>query len=80
MCTFKYILIYRNACSIEVGYEVIITGGGKFGEEITSAKVSVYNVDGWVQDLPSLNMARFYHGCGFYINDDNKKVCNLGKR
>merc|ERR1719245_2184973 len=34
--------------------------------------VSKYNVDGWVEDLPTLNDGRRYHGCGFYFDENNE--------
>jgi len=37
-------------------------------------KASVYNMDGWVQDLPDLNQGRYKHGCGHYVDNDNNLV------
>ena len=31
--------------------------------------VSRYGSDGWLEDLPSLNVGRAYHGCGSYVSD-----------
>ena len=27
-----------------------------------------YGLQGWVEDLPSLNVGRYYHGCGGYVS------------
>ena len=51
-----------------------MTGSGENDQVKDSSLVSVYNVDGWVEDLPKLNMGRYYHGCGHYINSANKMV------
>ena len=40
----------------------------------TTSRVSVYNEGGWVKDLPSLNLGRSNHGCGHFVNTDNKMV------
>ena len=49
---------------------VILTGGAY----PTGTKVTVYNTEGWVEDLPSLNMERFDHGCGHFVNNENQMV------
>ena len=36
--------------------------------------VSVYSSSGWIEDLPDLLQGRSSHGCGHYINDDNRMV------
>ena len=36
--------------------------------------VSKYDMDGWVEDLPSLNVARKDHGCAYYRRDNNELV------
>ena len=48
--------------------EVVVTGG------TDDFAVSVYNKDGFVKDLPSLNQGRSNHGCGHFVNTDNKVV------
>ena len=48
---------------------VVITGG-----DSTSSKVSMYSTGGWIQDLPNLVTARKNHGCGHYVNNQNKEV------
>ena len=49
--------------------QVILTGGVK-----TAHNVTVYNREGFLEDLPNLKEARFRHGCGHYINTDKKVV------
>ena len=48
---------------------VILTGGGG-----TRNTVSVYSTEGWVEDLPDLLTGRYDHGCGHYVNNDDKMV------
>ena len=43
---------------------VIITGGKN-----TKQTVSRYNIQGWVEDLPSLVVGRYDHGCASYLRD-----------
>ena len=62
----------RYACSIQLEEVVIMTGG-----YYTLQLVTVYNKEGWVEDLTSLNQGRRSHGCGHYVNTENKLVCNL---
>ena len=47
----------------------MVTGG-----EIYLKKVIVYNIDGWVEDLPDLNTGRIDHGCGHYVDNNNEIV------
>ena len=51
---------------------MILTGGVHHGN--ASTRVTIYNIYGFVEDKPPLNTGRFYHGCGHYINSDNKMV------
>ena len=48
----------------------IVTGG----LYTISGKVSQYTTNGWVRDLPDLNEGRWHHGCGYYNNEDMKRV------
>ena len=59
----------RSACSIELEELVILTGG-----EDTLTKVTVYNKDGFLADWPGLQTGRHSHGCGHFVNSDNKVV------
>jgi len=53
----------REACSIQFKDHVIVTGG-----YYNPNRVSIYNDDGWVENMPSLNSGRRAHGCGHYYN------------
>ena len=57
------------SCSIQLDDQVVVTGGTN-----PKNKASVYNMDGWVQDLPDLNQGRYKHGCGHYVDNDNNLV------
>jgi len=57
------------ACSIPLGDEVVITGG-----YVSGTTVSLYNKDGWVRDMPSLNAGRIGHGCTTYSTGGEQKV------
>ena len=59
----------RFACTIQFDEQVVMTGG-----EFTKTRVSVYGIQGWVEDLPGLLEGRFGHGCGHYVNNYNKTV------
>ena len=48
---------------------MVITGGF-----FTRSSVSIYSEDGWVEDLPNLLTGRWHHGCGHYINNEDKMV------
>ena len=62
-------LNFSAACTIELDDKVIVTGGA-----INWARVDVYNIDGWVMELPSLIQGRRNSGCGHYVNSDDKMV------
>ena len=61
--TMIKIIIYSRACAIPDGEAVVLTGGES---SIIRSKVSRYNKDGWMEDLPDLNMGRWAHGCAGY--------------
>ena len=67
-----YVNCFRHACSIELKEIVILTGG-----YYTQSKVTVYNNEGWVADWPELKTGRYTHGCGHFVNTDNKVVRNI---
>ena len=54
------------ACAISDGSEVILTGG--FGNR---RDVTAYNLDGFVEDLPLLNIGRQYHACSSFVQGSN---------
>ena len=60
---------FRWACAIEMPKKVILTGGIK-----TQYNVSVYNTEGFVENWPKLKKGRAGHGCGHYVNTDQKVV------
>ena len=47
----------------------IVTGGDR-----SRRRVSKYTTNGWVEDLPDLNKERHSHGCGYYFDDEMKRV------
>ena len=69
-----------NACGIEMLDRVIVTGGmipaGNTEplEKISLDLVTVYNEEGWVENWPSLSIARHSHGCGHFVNNKNQQV------
>ena len=64
MCNIILIDVYfSEACSIEdPDTETVVITGGRY----TSTTVSVYGLQGWVEDLPSLITGRFAHACTSY--------------
>ena len=66
--------IFRgNACAISdpENNQVILTGGGDPEIEIFN-NVTVYGVQGWVEDLPNMKYKRAQHGCTSYISKGNR--------
>jgi len=61
----------RNACSMTdlTSESVILTGGYK-----TRDKVTRYDMQGFVEELPSLLVGRYKHGCGAYLREDGSQV------
>ena len=61
-------------CGIELEEEVILTGGlwlvGFHNTTHTTTKVTVYNSDGFLTDLPDFNIGRYGHTCGHFVNSD----------
>ena len=60
-----YCVYYRGACAIEDpdNQKVIITGGGW-----TRTTVSIYGLQGWLEDLQPLNTGRYWHACSSYLS------------
>ena len=74
MTIINIIIHYSSACSITDTNSVVITGGGsQYGSSSTS-RVTRYDMNGWVEDLPSLITARNNHACALYITDTGAKV------
>ena len=69
LSTFSLIPFSSYACAISDGDIVVITGGFRHKTE-----VSVYNIDGWIKDLPHLNIGRQYHACAAYQEEDGETV------
>ena len=69
LITINKCVFFRAACSIQFNEKVIVTGG-----YYTETTVSVYDIGGWVEDLPDLNTGRLEHGCGHYVDNNNDIV------
>jgi len=54
-----------KACSISLDDEVVITGGRNFPKALT--RVSRYDRDGVMRNMPSLNQGRYEHACASYF-------------
>ena len=55
--------------------KVILTGG--LPASVVAhviGKVTVYNHSGFVEDLPELNVKRWFHGCGYFVDENSQKV------
>ena len=50
--------------------------GGKY-KDLIQAKVTSYNANGFLEDLPELKEARISHGCTYYTDTNNKQVIYL---
>jgi len=61
----------EEACSITDTSSVVITGGWQRGQV---SRVTRYDRNGWMEDLPSLLTARYHHGCALYTTDTGDKV------
>ena len=59
---------YRGACAIEDPdtQAVVITGGS-----LTMTTVSVYDLQGWRENLQPLNIGRWRHACSSFKSDGN---------
>ena len=58
-------LFCRNACSIDLGDSVVITGG-----YYTKRKVTQYNGVRFLKEMPQLIQGRRHHGCSYYTEND----------
>lgn len=70
----QYDLLQRtsHACSIPDESSTILTGGNAGSNRLDA--VVRYNMQGYVENLPSLINARRWHGCGYYMDEGNNKV------
>ena len=57
---------FSHACSIQEDDRVIITGGH------STMTVSVYDENGWIEDLPSLKEGRRVHACTSFASGGHK--------
>ena len=64
--------LLREVCSITPDDDNLIMTGGGWDPEL----VSLYNSQGFVQYLTSLNNGRAHHACGYYRNNDGETVRN----
>ena len=66
MTSYRFL---RWACAIPdpESSSVVVTGG-----IFTHKIVSRYGRKGWIEDMKSLNKARFRHGCGSYISNGQR--------
>ena len=72
---FLFLILFRHACPIEFDNKVILTGGLQNSKlSSTYGKATVYNHSGFVEDLPDLNVKRYRHGCGSFIDENNQKA------
>ena len=58
-------MYFSRACAIGFDDQVVVAGG-----LYTKTTVSVYNDDGWQEDLEPLNQGRWGHACGHYTSND----------
>ena len=68
LLSLNYVL-YSDACSINLGSSVILTGGRFFLD-----RVSEYSESGFSRYLPQLLQGRFGHGCSYFENEEGVKV------
>jgi len=64
----------RGACGINMKEYIVFTGGYMDKGNTHVKTVSMYDMNGWVENLPDLNTARSSHGCGFYYSDKDELV------
>ena len=67
--SFSDVLIFSDACSINIGSSVLLTGG-----RYSLNRVSEYSETGYVRDLPRLLQGRYRHGCSYFENEEGTKV------
>ena len=56
---------------------IVITGGFSGFTAKGLTRVVSYNTQGKATLLPSLQQQRYYHGCGYYYNNDEVVSCKL---
>ena len=63
--------LFRDGCVIPDPSTNTMTMTGGYWSDTT---VSQYGQEGWREDLPSLNVGRYYHACAAYYKDDGTRV------
>ena len=65
---------YSETCGIEDPdtQTVVITGGYLTGRLSIMNTVSLYGIQGWIEDLPSLNYNRYQHACSSYMSGGSR--------
>ena len=68
-------MYFSGSCSIQLDDKVVVTGGDRAYDGMSECgyKVSVFDIGGWIEDLPNMSW-RSYHGCGHYIDGNNNIV------
>ena len=51
---------------------------GNSATTIALARVTRYNLKGWMEDLPQLNIGRRYHACAGFQSEADKRVRYTG--
>jgi len=65
----------RNSCPVQDGESVILTGGS---DHKPPNSVVRYNIQGYVEDLPSLNEGRWHHVCAPLYTSDGLVIIVAG--
>jgi len=64
-----------NTCSIpDQTTETLIITGGRNASGVIVSRVARYDTLGFVEELPSINIERWDHGCGAYMKEDGAQV------
>ena len=66
LCNKMQHKLFSHACAIQEDDRVVITGGH------SARTVSVYDENGWIEDLPNLNEERLGHACTSFLSDGKK--------
>ena len=72
---------FRHGCSIATEDDnLIMTGGLDKRMDMRGGgnenRVALYNRQGFMKELSSLNTGRFYHACSHYRNNNGETVSN----
>ena len=64
--------LFSGACAIADDNSVIITGGSSGYGSGYLDNVTRYNMEGFVESLPNLLLAREFHGCTSFVQNEKK--------